>query len=64
MSLIGEKGERAANESPNGEESQLQVDPEQANLFVKEKAYEEVKQEINEFIRRNSLKTKWSTRHI
>ena len=32
MSLIGEKGERAANESPNGEESQLQVDPEQANL--------------------------------
>lgn len=58
MSLIGEKGERAANESPNGEESQLQVDPEQANLFVKEKAYEEVKQEINEFIRRNSLKTK------
>ena len=32
MSLIGEKGDRAANESPNGEESQLQVDPEQANL--------------------------------
>jgi hypothetical protein len=32
MSLIGEKGERAANESPNGEESQLQEDPEQANL--------------------------------
>ena len=32
MSLIGEKGDRAANESPNGEDSQLQVDPEQANL--------------------------------
>lgn len=32
MTLIGEKGERAVNESPNGEESQILADPEQADL--------------------------------
>ena len=27
MNLIGEKGDRAVNESPNAEESQVQADP-------------------------------------
>lgn len=57
MLLIGEKGERALNESPTGEESTIVVDPDLATLYVKQNAFEEVKQEINEFIRRNSLKT-------
>jgi len=30
--LIGEKGDRAVNESPNGDESQIDVDPAQTKM--------------------------------
>ena len=54
---LGEHGERALNESPNAhEESRLEIDPEEATLQVDKQAYEELDQQVKEFIRRNSMK--------
>ena len=42
---LGERGERALNDSPNQhEESKLEIDPEEATLQVDSKAYEELKE--------------------
>ena len=42
---LGERGERALNESPNAahEESKMEIDPEEATLQVDSQAYEELK---------------------
>ena len=69
LQLIGEKGERAVNESPNGDESQIDVDPAQTKMVsknnnltfyqvAKEHAYEELTHEIHAFIKRNTQQAK------
>lgn len=59
MSLIGEKGDRALNQSPvQAQNVNKAVDPDAADLRVDGQAFEEVKSQINEFIRRNTLEKK------
>lgn len=55
---LGERGERALNESPNAahEESKMEIDPEEATLQVDSQAYEELNAQVKDFIRRNSMK--------
>lgn len=40
--LIGEKGERAVNESPTEDQSKMDVDPEEAELHVDDVAIEKI----------------------
>ena len=55
MTLIGEKGERALNESPTGEESQILADPDQANL-VRTKKFNIVLVRQRESLRRSKTR--------
>ena len=53
MLLIGDKGDRAANESPY-EETQFAVDPMDAQLHIDERALDELHSRVEEYLRRNS----------
>lgn len=54
MSLIGAQGNRAAaNSSPKGGDSVNNL--EYANLYVEEKAFNEVKDEVQDFVKRNTI---------
>jgi len=52
--LIGEKGDRALNESPGHEETPLDVDPEEAELQVDNEARVQIDKSVKDYIRRNS----------
>ena len=61
MRLIGDEGDRAIAKSAemlsqNKEGKRLEEKLDKAGLRVNAQAFEEVKHEINEFIRKNSLK--------
>ena len=50
MTLIGEKGDRAVNESPQ-EETQCAVDPMDAQLHIDERAFDELLSRVQEYMR-------------
>jgi len=53
MSMIGKDGARAmANASPKGGDSVQNL--EYANLYVADRAFQDVKDEVTEFVRRNT----------
>ena len=57
MQLIGEKGDRAVNESPGGQDDAEQVEPEEARLEAEPAAITEVTESVNQLIRTKSLKS-------
>ena len=54
IALIGEKGDRALNESPQAELQE--IDPADTKLHVEKQAFEELQGKVDDFIRKNSLK--------
>ena len=52
--LIGEKGDRALNESPDHDETQLDLDPEEAELQLDNEARVQIDKSVKDYIRRNS----------
>lgn len=61
MTKIGEKGERAANESPDGtfiqfKDDEEDIDPLEAELDANERALENVAETVKNIARKNSLR--------
>ena len=54
IALIGEKGDRALNESPQVEQDE--IDPANAKLHVEKEAFDELQSKVDDFIRKNNLK--------
>lgn len=60
--LIGEKGNRALNESPHFDEDKDEIEPEKAKLKMSEDALKDVHANVNRWHRQNSLEPEMASR--